>query len=121
MNACQTCGACCVTLRVSFPAFEIDEHAGGCVPAGLTEPYGNVACMRTTAGGRCVALRGEVGRNVACGIYEWRPSSCREFAPFAALGQGDEACNSARRRCGLPVLGALTPVAAGADRSGASR
>ena len=105
MNACQTCGACCVSLRVSFPTDEVDDRDGGYVPAGMTEAYGSVVCMRTNAEGRCVALRGEVGRSVTCAIYEWRPSCCREFAPLAAIGQGDDVCNSARRRCGLPVLG----------------
>jgi Fe-S-cluster containining protein len=110
MNACQTCGACCVSLRVSFPADEVDDRPGGDVPVGMTEPYGNVACMRTNAEGRCVALRGAVGQSVSCAIYEWRPSSCREFAPLAALGQGDDACNEVRRRCGLQVLGTGSEV-----------
>ena len=103
MNACQQCGACCATLRVSFPAEETDG-GGGCVPQALTEVYGNVVCMRTTADGRCLALRGTVGMDVSCAIYELRPSSCREFAPLAALGRGDDACNDVRRRCGLLPL-----------------
>jgi Fe-S-cluster containining protein len=104
MNACQYCGACCVSLRVSFLADEVDDCLGGLVPQALTESYGNAACMRTMADGRCVALRGSVGEAVSCAIYELRPSSCREFAPLAALGRGDDACNDARRRRGLPPL-----------------
>lgn len=104
MNACQYCGACCASLRVSFPVDEVDDCLGGLVPQALTESYGNAACMRTMADGRCVALRGSVGEEVSCAIYELRPSSCREFAPLAALGRGDDACNDARRRRGLPPL-----------------
>ncbi len=104
MNVCQACGACCATLRVTFPADEADIHPGGSVPAGFAERYGNVFCMKTTADGRCLALRGEVGRGVSCRIYSQRPSSCRDFGPMAALGRGDQACNDARRRCGLPLL-----------------
>lgn len=104
MNACQYCGACCASLRVSFPADEVDDRLGGLVPQALAESYGNAACMRTMADGRCVALRGRVGEEVSCAIYELRPSSCREFAPLAALGRGDDACNDARRRRGLPPL-----------------
>ncbi|MCA0327045.1 MAG: hypothetical protein LCH89_15805, partial [Proteobacteria bacterium] len=44
---------------------------------------------------RCAALTGRLGQRVACGIYEWRPSSCREFAA------GSPACLVARRRHGL--------------------
>jgi hypothetical protein len=62
--------------------------------------------MRGTAAQppRCVALRGEVGRAVSCLIYAQRPGPCREFAPLATVGRGDEACDDARRRHGLPPL-----------------
>lgn len=113
MNVCQYCGACCATLRVSFPSDELDDHAGGCVPQRLTEAYGNVVTMRTTADGCCVALRGVVGVSACCAIYELRPSTCREFAPLASLGRGDDACDEARRRRGLRPLGHV-PVAASA-------
>lgn len=82
---------------------------GGCVPAAMTEPAGSqLACMRGTAGAprRCVALRGEIGVAVRCAIYEFRPQACREFAPLAAVGRGDDACADARRGHHLPPLGA---------------
>ena len=44
---------------------------------------------------RCAALTGQVGEKVACGIYEWRPSPCREFE------EGGEACIRARLRLGV--------------------
>ena len=44
--------------------------------------------------------RAAVGEQVACAIYEWRPSPCREFAA------GDWACDRARARHGLPPLAA---------------
>lgn len=53
---------------------------------------------------RCVALRGEVGHLAYCGIYADRPSPCQDFAPFAPLGMGDEACARARRKHGLQPL-----------------
>jgi Fe-S-cluster containining protein len=46
---------------------------------------------------RCIALAGDIGREVACTIYAARPSPCREFEA------GDEACVRARRRHGLPA------------------
>jgi Fe-S-cluster containining protein len=54
-----------------------------------------------------VALRGQIGAAVSCAIYEFRPGACRDFAPLAALGRGDEACNEARRRHQLPPLNPL--------------
>ena len=107
VSPCQGCGACCATFRVSLPESEADDHPGGTVPAALLEAAGTgLACMRGTADAprRCVALRGRIGEAVSCAIYESRPQACREFAPLAALGRGDEACDDARRRHGLPVL-----------------
>jgi uncharacterized protein len=103
MSPCQSCGACCATLRITFPAAEL-AGAGGSVPDRLAESYGSVMCMRTTAEGRCIALRGTLGTEVRCAIYEWRPQACREFAPLAALGRGDAGCDEARRKMGLPSL-----------------
>jgi Fe-S-cluster containining protein len=41
---------------------------------------------------------GTLGEKVACGIYEWRPSPCREFEA------GSVPCLQARRRLGLPAI-----------------
>jgi len=106
MSVCLSCGACCAAFRVCFPSDELRGPAA--VPAALTEEAtGNVVCMRGTTHQppRCVALRGEIGRRVHCFIHDLRPSVCRDFAPLAALGQGDAACSDARRRHGLPPLG----------------
>ena len=107
MSPCQACGACCATYRVSFPSDEVDDLPGGRVPAGLVEPITpQLAYMRGTAASpaRCVALRGRVGEAASCAIYELRPEACREFAPLAAVGRGDEACDKARRRHRLAPL-----------------
>ncbi len=82
--------------------FERSDH-GGAVPDGLTVDVTDTFCrMRGTdhSPPRCAALTGTVGKRAACGIYEWRPSPCREFAA------GSEACERARMRRGLgPYLG----------------
>jgi uncharacterized protein len=104
MSACTSCGACCSWCRVDFSSYELDE-AGGSVPSGLAvEVNGTTARMRGTDHWppRCAALTGTVGVKVGCGIYEWRPSPCREFE------EGSEACDRARQRNGLPPLGAAT-------------
>jgi Fe-S-cluster containining protein len=101
LSACQTCGACCQSYRVEFAVYELDEM-GGQVPAALTEVVkGNTCRMRGTGEVpiRCVALQGEVGQWVACGIYLQRPAPCAE------LQEGTFGCNKARVRHGLPPLG----------------
>ncbi|WP_314324108.1 YkgJ family cysteine cluster protein [Comamonas aquatica] len=97
---CLSCGACCASFRVDFSVYESEEN-GGRVPRGLIEPVTDFTCrMRGTdhARPRCAALTGKVGEQAACGIYEWRPSPCREFAA------GSDACNRVRLRHGLPAL-----------------
>jgi Fe-S-cluster containining protein len=100
MSACQSCGACCASFRVDFSCHE-GEDAGGSVPAGLTvEVNTQLLRMRGTdhSPPRCAALTGQVGRQVSCGIYEWRSSPCREFC------EGSDACERARQRHGLSSL-----------------
>lgn len=103
IHPCLSCGACCASFRVDFSVYESEDH-GGRVPQGLVvEVTEHTARMRGTdhAPPRCAALTGQVGRRAACGIYEWRPSPCREFEA------GSEACNRARLRHRLPPLEGL--------------
>jgi uncharacterized protein len=100
MSACTACGACCASFRVDFSICELDTE-GGQVPSGLAvEVNGNTCRMRGTdhLPIRCAALTGQLGQRVACGIYEWRPSPCREFE------EGSDACQRARARHGLPAI-----------------
>ncbi|RZJ09028.1 MAG: YkgJ family cysteine cluster protein [Haliea sp.] len=99
-HPCLACGACCAVFRVDFSAFET-QQAGGNVPDGLAvEVTATMRRMRGTdhSPPRCAALTGTLGSRVACGIYEWRPSPCREFEA------GSAACNAARARHALPAL-----------------
>ncbi|MBS1189319.1 MAG: hypothetical protein H6R10_1111 [Rhodocyclaceae bacterium] len=104
MSPCQSCGACCAAFRVDFHPAELAGGAfawGEGVPRELTVPVtAHLVRMAGTDAGppRCVALGGEIGRQVACGIYGVRPSPCREF------DVEHEACNRARRLHGLPPL-----------------
>ena len=105
-NPCTHCGACCASFRVDFTSEELSSQ-GGVVPDGLAVRVNDHSCrMRGTdhARPRCAALVGTVGTQAHCGIYEWRPAPCREFGMLAPLGRGDEACNRARARHGLPAL-----------------
>jgi len=107
---CLSCGACCVSFRITLPRCELDSAPGGQVPTTLTTPYtATTACMREHPDipGRCIALEGDVGTAVRCSIYARRPEACREFAPLTLFGHGDAACNEARRHCGLAPLDEL--------------
>ncbi len=100
MSACTTCGACCASFRVDFSVEEREDH-GGTVPEGLcVEVTERICRMRGTDHQpvRCAALTGKIGTQVACGIYEWRSSPCREFE------EGSQACHKARMRHNLPAL-----------------
>lgn len=100
MSACTACGACCASFRVDF-AVEETESQGGPVPDGLWLPLtDHTVRLRGTdhSPPRCAALYGRVGERATCGIYEWRPSPCREFE------EGSDACARARARHGLPAL-----------------
>lgn len=99
-STCLRCGACCAAFRVDFAAEEL-LSGGGSVPDGLAvEVTGTTWRLRGTdhVPPRCAALTGKVGERAACGIYEWRPSPCRELEP------GSAGCEKARARHGLPPL-----------------
>lgn len=105
--ACLTCGACCAAFRVDFHCADLASEANRGVPPALTVALtSTLVRMRGTdaAPPRCIALDGEVGQSVRCTIYEQRPGPCRDFAPYAPLGIGDDACDRARRRHGLMPL-----------------
>ena len=97
---CKTCGACCAG------GYAHDHHAD-CTTADvvrmsraararlvdgrhrpITEPQ--PAHTPTDGDGRCVFLRGTVGRRASCRIYETRPAVCRDFKP------GSQRCKDAR-------------------------
>jgi Fe-S-cluster containining protein len=99
-HPCTTCGVCCASFRVDFSVMETQTQ-GGSVPDGLAlEVTSHTVRMRGTdhRQPRCAALTGRLGERVACGIYEWRPSPCREFEA------GSDACERARLRHGLAPL-----------------
>ena len=106
--ACLACGACCAAFRVDFHRADLATAEGPGVPPRMALPLTATLyrmCGTDDAPPRCIALDGEVGKQVSCTIYESRPGPCRDFAPYAPLGVGDDACDRARRRYGLTPLG----------------
>lgn len=105
---CQKCGACCVASAWSGgdfePFAEVSEHEGARIqkalpmsvvrvrPTGWTFQEPTLAMeIKNDRYGRCVALKGTVGRKVSCSIYRARPAGCRDFEP------GSERCLEIRR------------------------
>lgn len=71
------------------------------MPEHYTEPVTAVySCMAGTnqPQPRCIALQGEIGRQVSCGMYQARSASCRE------VQIADAQCNKARAAHGLIAL-----------------
>ena len=90
---CQECGACCKNLpsNGAFPWWvEIADGDAILARADLVTKHvvrdaDGVPHLRIAGDGRCLALRGALGRDVACGIYHHRPSPCRRVQPGDAL------------------------------------
>ncbi|WP_063588058.1 YkgJ family cysteine cluster protein [Achromobacter ruhlandii] len=104
-NPCLDCGACCSHFRVSFYIGELAGENGGQVPLDLVTQMSPLrACMKGTemGGGRCISLRGELGRpGIHCAIYENRPTPCREFDIWQPDGSPNPDCQRLRLALGL--------------------
>lgn len=100
-HPCLTCGACCATFRVSF-------YWAEAVPEAYTQKLNDFyACMQGTnevGPSRCVALGGKLGEQVACSIYESRPTPCRSFEASFENGEENLRCAQAREKHGMKAL-----------------
>ena len=100
---CRTCGACCKNLPSNGEFawwVEIDERDAILSRADLVRKHvvrdaAGVPHLRIADDGRCLALRGALGRSVSCAIYHQRPTPCRRVQP------GDSLCLRYRREHGL--------------------
>jgi Fe-S-cluster containining protein len=92
---CQRCGACCVNLPSNrAEGFTDWVEVGGdddlleqpeLVRKYVVRDADGVPHLRILDDGRCHALRGALGRDVACSVYHYRPSPCRTVQPGDAL------------------------------------
>jgi Fe-S-cluster containining protein len=101
---CQACGACCVNLPSNraegFTSWvEIEDGARILERPDLVRLIvrddDGVPHLRLAPDGRCLALRGALGRTSRCTVYHDRPRACRRVQP------GDADCVRARREHGL--------------------
>ena len=113
-NPCVTCGLCCSNFRVSFYHGEVEGMPMGFVPEHLVEKLNESrACMKGTSqkSPRCIALSNTLGVEVACTIYEQRPTPCREFEVWENDGEVNVRCQSLRLANGLAQILARKPIA----------
>jgi Fe-S-cluster containining protein len=106
-NPCLTCGVCCAHFLVSFYWRETDDFTPNGVPAELTEQVDNYRkAMKGSnqPNPRCIALRGELKKQIYCDIYERRSSVCREFPASYEHGERNERCDRVRAQFGLPPV-----------------
>lgn len=101
---CQVCGACCRNgaenqregvvdwVEVADDEAIAKRQRGAAL---LVRNAEGRLHMKLVDGGRCIALRGSIGRRVSCSIYEVRPRPCRRVEP------GDPSCLRARADAGL--------------------
>jgi Fe-S-cluster containining protein len=102
---CTGCGACCqnpddnvaegyrwyLAIEPSAPLLRDEKLVRRLV---VHDPDG-APHLRLEDNGRCLALRGKIGKRAVCSIYEVRPAGCRKLQP------GDPRCLIARKQRGL--------------------
>ena len=101
---CRRCGICCTSLTWGETYVNLtpeDERRLGKRYVRLyvisseirTRPTLNrTGPLKGVEDCRCVSLRGSIGKQVSCSIYEKRPDVCRK-----ALKPGDRQCREVRR------------------------
>lgn len=101
---CRKCGICCTSLTWEDTYVNLtptDEKRLGKHYVRLNVINGEIRTRPTVnkAGPlkgaedcRCVSLRGSLGKQVSCAIYEKRPDICKK-----ALKPGDRTCRQIRR------------------------
>ncbi len=106
---CQACGACCCNTARNVAAGTRDyvevtrkdrlfqEQRPLLRTLAVEREQGLFYLKLVGDEQRCIALEGELGAGVRCGIYALRPAGCRQ------VESGDEECLNARRRHGLPL------------------
>ncbi|NDG85333.1 MAG: YkgJ family cysteine cluster protein [Proteobacteria bacterium] len=102
-SPCTSCGACCARFQVTFYSPQnVPEEAR----IRISDHEYQLKSKRDAQGRpRCLSLRGEIGCSVSCGIYELRPSPCREFRhSFEGGGPREPRCDAARAAIGLPPI-----------------
>ena len=106
---CRRCGACCISNWDAEAYVYVDDVDIARLQGSYTKRTVKrlIACAddplerglgtKTNKQGHivCVGLRGSVGKQCSCRLYETRPRACQQFKP------GSLACKGAREDVGL--------------------
>jgi hypothetical protein len=96
---CVKCGACCV-FPLIVPVSATDHTSSEAywdltLDDSSASPVIDRVLRRNSDDGRCNQLRGAVGGDISCAIYEDRPQNCRNFEA------GSDLCHEYRRMYGI--------------------
>lgn len=91
---CQECGACCSYFKVNFKLSENPQvkKLGENIFLIRNKDNASMIGADTYSRGRCGQLRGVIGKNVSCGIYEDRPNVCRQYQRIMPSGYINPRC-----------------------------
>lgn len=96
---CLTCGICCIALHYASVSSErvpaSDHYWEVTEETSAGEITIDRVLRRNPETGACLALAGEIGKNISCNIYEERPQTCRDFEA------GSDKCHALRRAYGI--------------------
>jgi Fe-S-cluster containining protein len=106
---CQTCGACCCNSDENRAEKYVDyvevpkrtrlaQQRALVRKLTVVNQQGERHMKLVGKDQRCIALEGELGVNVSCGIYELRPPACRKVEP------GSDECLRDRAERGIDSL-----------------
>jgi Fe-S-cluster containining protein len=106
---CQTCGACCCNSDENRAEKYIDyvevpkrtrlaQQRALVRKLTVVNRQGERHMKLVGKDQRCIALEGQLGVNVSCGIYELRPPACRKVEP------GSDECLRDRNERGIDSL-----------------
>lgn len=106
LHPCQKCGACCSIFQVAFRSHELSANSFH-VPSEFAVKISDEMMAlkhQNPNKPRCRALKGHIGQEVGCQIYDRRPSPCRNFSASYENGEHNARCDAARARMGLAPL-----------------
>lgn len=96
---CMTCGGCCATFVNISVKPDNPIASKDCWEVSKQGKNGEIIVDRLIKRRKedyfCTGLKGTVGENVSCRLYENRPDSCRQFEA------GSDRCHAVRRAFGI--------------------
>lgn len=94
---CTSCGTCCFSNLETYVAVTGDDHARLADAADSLVVFHGTRAFMKMADGHCAALRCDAGAaRFTCGVYETRPTACRDLARGSPACAGEIATKGER-------------------------